>query len=352
MGSGTRVTDTLVVDRLLGEGAYAEVYRVRHRYLSWQAMKVFKQVATRAGTDALLGEARLLSTLGHPNIVRLFDAGTLDTPGSRRGYFTMEYIAGGSLRRLVRAHSRTSVPLDAAVRVIEQMTDGLAAAHRQSPPILHRDLTLDNVLVGYEESGMRVRLSDFGLSKRADPLTRLASAQGTYAFMAPEVQRGEGYSTAGDVWALGTIAYVLLTGKHPFDDGKPMHVYEMDRYRTPPLAPSRFNDNVDTGLDRVVLGALATDPAKRTRDAVTLAEALRGRHRRLPNWPVLPEYEPPAGPGERRAAELVQRAMELARYPVRLRDAADLLEEAVSLSAIQRARHMNRLALWRRGVMM
>ena len=79
------------VERFLGEGAFAEVYRVKHRVLGRQAMKVFKQPLR--GTDRmdkLLAEAILLSRIGHPNIVRVFDAGTIELEGEHLGYMTME----------------------------------------------------------------------------------------------------------------------------------------------------------------------------------------------------------------------------------------------------------------------
>jgi serine/threonine protein kinase len=362
LASGTRVNETLVVDRLLGEGAYAEVHRVRHTFLGWQAMKLFKRVATLDETNAMLDEARLLSTLGHPNIVRLFDANTLETGDGRRGYFTMEYIAGGSLQRLLRVHDDTSVPLDTAVQVIEQIASALVVAHQQSPPILHRDLTLANVLVGYDDTGMRVRLSDFGLSKRADPVTQLASAQGTYAFMAPEVQRLEGYSCASDIWSLGTIAYRLLTGSHPYHNGNPFETFAIPRYTDAPLAPSQFNENIDKDLDQIVLAALTVDPADRTPNAVVLAEQLRERRDaaakkiEVETVPVVAQETRNGVSGatsrEERAWQLAGRARELAKKPNTLQDAADVMEEAVTLSPAVRARYVHLLTLWRRGVMM
>jgi serine/threonine protein kinase len=357
LASGTRISETLIVDRLLGEGAYAEVHRVRHEYLGWQAMKLFKRVASLEDTYAMLDEARLLSTLGHPNIVRLFDANMLKTPdGLWRGYFTMEYIAGGSLERLIRGHAATSVPVDMAVKVIEQIASALELAHQQTPPIIHRDLTLDNVLVGYDGSGILVRLSDFGLAKHADPLTHLASAQGTYASMAPEVQRLEGYSCAGDVWALGVIAYLLLTNNYPYDDGSPFHRYFSRRYREPPLSPSRFNDNVDEELDRIVLVALAADPRDRTPNATVLSDQLR--HRResgvaKPTRPQRANAEPRvSSPIADHVWRLAERGLELAKDPETLHDAADLMEEAVTLSPAVREQYLHLLTLWRRGVTM
>ena len=96
--SGMTIRDTYEVERLLGEGAFAEVYRVRHRFLGRQAMKVLKQeVGSAEELVEMLGEAILLSGFEHPNIVRVFDANVLDTKQGTRGYFTMEYIPGGTL---------------------------------------------------------------------------------------------------------------------------------------------------------------------------------------------------------------------------------------------------------------
>src|ERR1700675_4901787 len=101
LSEGQTIRGTYEVERLLGEGAFAEVYRVRHRFLGRQAMKVFKTAGMSVeDTERALEEAILLSRLGHPNIIRVFDANVLDTPDGPRGFFTMEYVAGGSLDQL------------------------------------------------------------------------------------------------------------------------------------------------------------------------------------------------------------------------------------------------------------
>jgi serine/threonine protein kinase len=349
--SGDRVSDTLVIDRLLGEGAFAEVHRVRHEYLGWQAMKLFKRVASREETRAMLEEAVLLSTLGHPNIVRLFEASTVQTPEGRRGFFTMEYVAGGSLERLHEAHS-PNVPTDMVAEVMTQIAAGLALAHAQDPPIVHRDITLANILVGYDGMGMRVRVSDFGLAKRADPFTLLASAQGTYAFMAPEVLRNQGYSSASDVWSVGTIAYLLLTNHIPFDDGSPYSSYSLSRFSKRLLPPSSFNETVDPALDHIILSTLEVDPANRPTTAGALHEALRQRQDNLARQPQPPAETSSARPPTQRAQRLADEALALAYVPGELERAADLLEEAVNLSPRLREVHLSRLLLWRRGVVM
>lgn len=345
---GQRINSALVVDRRLGEGAFAEVYRVRHHILGWQALKLFKHVASLAATSRMFDEARILSTLGHPNIIRVFDAGTVQTSEGARGYITMEYVAGGSLERLIASHSR-AVPVGEATAVLRQAAEGLALAHERQHPIVHRDLSLANVLITYDESGLRVKVSDFGLAKETDPGTRAASAQGTVAYMPPEVlRRGTGYSCAGDVWALGTIAYFLLTDHFPYNGGDPVQSFSLERFSRPLPPPSSFNDDVGPELDRLVLDMLRTDPTDRPATARAVAE--RAETLRPPAGPRSPGPAP-AGV-ERSVEELVRAAIALSRMPGRLADAANQLEEAVSRHPRLRERHMARLMTWRRGVVM
>jgi serine/threonine-protein kinase len=349
--TGDRVSRALVVDRFLGEGAFAEVHRVCHEYLGWQAMKLFKQVASLAGTHRMLEEARLLSRLGHPNIVRLFDAGTVETVDGLRGWFTMEYVAGGSLQSWSVAH-RGIVPVGLVVEVVEQVAAGLGVAHAQDPPILHRDLIPANILVGYDGAGMRVRIGDFGLAKRADPITQLASAQGTFAFMAPEVLRHEGFARASDVYSLGAIAYLLLTNHLPYDHAGPMPWFSLARFGRPPLPPSRYNDDVDPALDRIVLEMLKVDPARRTASANALTDALHERRAALAAATPAGARSAPTDPPTACAQRLVDEALALAREAGQLDRAADLMEEAVNLSPNLRDRYLPALTLWRRGVTM
>src|SRR6187399_622992 len=97
---GQIIRETYEVERFLGEGAFAEVYRVRHRFLGRQAMKVFKRVGMSVDEiNDMLGEAILLSRIGHPNIVRVFDANIVESPRGMCGYFTMENVPGGSLEK-------------------------------------------------------------------------------------------------------------------------------------------------------------------------------------------------------------------------------------------------------------
>jgi len=131
---GQRLRDTYEVERFLGEGAFAEVYRVQHRFLGRQAMKVLKTPGMTVGEiEQMLGEALLLSRIGHPNIVRVFDANVLEMADGQFGFFTMEYVAGGSLDRLWRSYRDSLMPVEQAVDVMKQVCAGLAVAHGENP---------------------------------------------------------------------------------------------------------------------------------------------------------------------------------------------------------------------------
>src|ERR1035438_1422656 len=127
---GQVIRETYEVERFLGEGAFAEVYRVKHRFLGRQAMKVFKRVGMNLDEiQETLGEAILLSKIGHPNIVRVFDANIVETEKGTCGYFTMEHIPGGSLDKMWRSYGHRFVPIETAVDLTKQVCRCIAQAH-------------------------------------------------------------------------------------------------------------------------------------------------------------------------------------------------------------------------------
>jgi len=258
LDEGQTVRDTYEVERFLGEGAFAEVYRVKHRFLGRQAMKVFKRVGMSLDEiHDMLGEAILLSRIGHPNIVRVFDANVLETPRGTCGYFTMGNVPGGSLGKFWHSHGGQFVPVEAAIDLVKQVCRGIAQAHREKPPIIHRDIKPQNILVGYEADGLRARVSDFGLAKKVNPLTLLATAAGTLAFKPPEAfAEHKGDSCAADVWAIGVTLYLLLTDKLPFDMPANVSWGSKNLFDKPVAPPSETNPDVNPSLDFIVLRTL------------------------------------------------------------------------------------------------
>ena len=108
---GQMIRDTYEVERYLAEGAFAEVYRVKHKFLGRQAMKVFKRTGmTHAELNEMMSEAVMLSHFAHPNIVKVFDANTVTIDREEHGYFTMENVPGGSLDKFWRSHGAKAGP--------------------------------------------------------------------------------------------------------------------------------------------------------------------------------------------------------------------------------------------------
>lgn len=362
---GQVILNTYEVERFLGEGAFAEVYRVKHRFLGRQAMKVFKMTGmTITEIEQLLGEAIMLSRLNHPNIVRVFDANITDTSKGVCGFFTMEYVAGGSLEQFWRSFGAQFVPVETAVDIMRQVCRGLAVAHAEKPPIIHRDIKPQNILVGYDVSGLRALVSDFGLAKRANPLTLLASARGTRCFKAPEAFRDtQGDSCAGDVWALGTTLYLILTDRLPYAPLEDIEMVDGKCYERPMIPPSRLNLQIDPSLDQILTRALALKPEDRYPSAKELLEDLMkwkpgicasGKDSKSGSSSetskVALGLHTPAD--REQALKMVARAIRLSRQAGKLTEAADLMEEAFNKWPELREQHEYQIKLWRRGISM
>lgn len=361
--NGQIIRDTYEVERFLGEGAFAEVYRVRHRFLGRQAMKVFKRVGMRLDDiNEMLGEAILLSRIGHPNIVRVFDANIIDSKQGVCGYFTMENVPGGSLEKFWKSHGAGLVPIETTVDLMKQVCRGIAQAHRENPPIVHRDIKPQNILVGYESDGLRARVSDFGLAKAVNPLTLLASAAGTLSFKPPEVfTKRSADSSAGDVWAIGTTLYLLLTDKLPFPAPADAAWDAPNFFDQSFLPPSEINPDANKALDEIVHKALEKRTEDRYPTAKNLLDALERWKPGTPGTPITAKLlsseaskailgaNPQAS--EKSANLLVERAFN-ARLAGRLADAADLMEEAFNNSQELRSKYAHQVKLWRCGISM
>ena len=362
LAEGTKIRDTYEVERFLGEGAFAEVYRVNHRFLGRQAMKVFKQMSLNADqVTKMLGEAILLSRIGHPNIVRVFDANTLETDRGTFGFFTMEYVPGGTLDKFWRSYGSKLVPVETCVELTRQICRGLSVAHSATPPIIHRDIKPQNILVGYEADGLRARLSDFGLAKEVNPLTLLATAAGTLAFKPPETFSGTKHSDspAADVFAVGVTLYLLLTDDLPFQVESDLGWgQDVSKWRIPDK-PSDWNIHVNSKLDRIVMKCIDFNPENRYQNAAELLadlESWRPGTRKAAKSAldsstmksILGDDSPL---DEEEGRRMAQSARQLAQDGM-LGLAADKMEEAFNQCPSLRDRYAEQVRLWRMGIAM
>ena len=364
LNDGEIIKDTYEIERFLGEGAFAEVYRVKHRFPGRQAMKVFKRTGITVGEiEKMLGEAIMLSRIGHPNIVRVFDANVFDSVKGLQGYFTMENVSGGSLEKFWHSHGTRLVPIETTIDLIKQVCRGLSVAHRHTPPIIHRDIKPQNILVGYETDGLRARISDFGLAKSVNPLTLLATAAGTPAFKPPEAfTASKGDSCSADIWAIGTTLYLLLTDKLPFKMPSEFGWGNCAAIEDEFESPSLTNVDSNKALDEIVKKTLSFDPRNRYQNATELLDALeewkpghpsptKKESRNETGWSKTALGHGPSSPDQERAESIVRQAL-LLKEDGRLSEAADAMEEAFNKSPGLRNRYNNMVKLWRCGISM
>ena len=210
-------------------------------------------------------EMVLSTCVEHPNV-----AYALDTFESEQVLgFSTEFAAGGDLGDYLAHHGR--VPLPRALRLIEQAGRGLQAIHRAG--LVHRDLKPENILIFHEES---FKIADFGVATMVPGLSAVVSDQilGTFDYIPPEViERGE-ISIRSDIYALGVLAYEIITGICPFQ-GLGMLESLRSQLSCDPAAPSRLNYECTPALDRVLLRALARDPGQRYQYVAEFLEELQ-----------------------------------------------------------------------------
>lgn len=363
--TGFIINGTYEVERFLGEGAFAEVYRVKHRFLGRQALKLFKRIGmTQDEIEEILGEAILLSRIGHPNIIRVFDANVFELSGNTCGYFTMENVSGGSLDKFWRSFGINFIPIETTVNIMRQVCRGLAVAHNETPPIIHRDIKPQNILIGYEADGLRARVSDFGLAKKVNPLTLLATAAGTLEFKPPETfstQKAD--SCAADVWALGVTLYLMLSDRLPFEIDSNLGWTNKRAFDKEIVPPSSSNLEVDIDIENIVLKCLEIDSSKRYQTATELLNDLSSWKKSIPlkesnskisvssmeSKQVLGSHSPI---DKEEGQNLARLAMKKAKEEGRLLEAADIMEEAFNKSPSLRKKYSNQVRLWRCGISM
>ncbi|HEU0036726.1 MAG TPA: serine/threonine-protein kinase [Kofleriaceae bacterium] len=261
------------LDRMIGEGGFGQVWHA-HRESDGArvAIKVLHLELVRS-IDALTRFQRELDAierLHHPNVVSALDHGTL---GDGRPYLVLEFIEGPSLREVI--HERGALPPPDMLAILEPLCDALAMAHDAG--LVHRDVKASNVILARTGETTRPVLLDFGLVKLVDEtgpgLTSSRSMLGTPAAMAPEQMRGQPVDARTDVYALGLLAYHMLTGQPAFG-GAPGVVQSYLQVHGPRPRPSAKVD-IDPAIDDPVARALAPDPNDRFSSARDLLDALR-----------------------------------------------------------------------------
>jgi len=254
------------VRRELDEGGMATVYLAddlkHHRQV---AIKVLKTgLAAALGPERFLREIEIAAQLTHPNILPLFDSGSAGESGELL-FYVMPYVPGESLRdRLARSET---LPASEVVRIVREIADALSYAHAQG--ILHRDIKPDNVLL----SGRHALVADFGVAKAVSEatgqqqLTTTGVALGTPRYMAPEqITADVVIDGRADIYALGVLAYELLTGRPPFR-GSTTHALFAAQLTEEPAPIGAERADVPPALVAAVMRCLARDREDRWQSA-------------------------------------------------------------------------------------
>ena len=257
------LADRYRLERELGQGGMATVYLATDlRHQRQVALKVLRSdLAKSLGPDRFLREIRIAAKLNHPHILALFDSG--EAGGFL--YYVMPYLPGSSLRE--RLDREGELPIREAVRIIREVADALAFAHSQG--VVHRDIKPDNVML----AGSHAVVADFGVAKAVseasgrDTLTTAGVALGTPAYMAPEQATADPLvDHRADIYALGVMAYQLLTGRTPFMAATPQAVLAA-HVTEDPDPPRKYRKQISAELEAVVLKCLAKRPADRWQSA-------------------------------------------------------------------------------------
>ncbi len=259
---------TVYVGRQFGAGGFERLVAIKRMH-----PHVAKEPELAA---SFMDEARIASLIRHPNVVNVHDVHEADG----EHLLVMDYVEGASLASVMRGARKRGerISRPAALRVLVDALQGLHAAHEQCSlegrplGIVHRDATPHNILLGVDGS---VRLTDFGIAKAAERSVNTATglAKGKFRYMAPEQARGGALDRRVDVFAMGIVAWELLTGARLFDadgDGQVLLAITSGDYRK----PTSVDSSIPADLETIVMRALGLHPNDRFASAQTFADAL------------------------------------------------------------------------------
>ncbi|CAI4038913.1 hypothetical protein SMKI_06G2650 [Saccharomyces mikatae IFO 1815] len=266
--------DFSIIDEVVGQGAFATVKKAIERTTGKTfAVKIISKRKVIGNMDGVTRELEVLQKLNHPRIVRL--KGFYEDADSY--YMVMEFVSGGDLMDFVAAHG--AVGEDAGREISRQILTAVKYIH--SMGISHRDLKPDNILIEQDDPVL-VKITDFGLAKVQGNGSFMKTFCGTLAYVAPEVIRGKDssaspdeyeerneYSSLVDMWSMGCLVYVILTGHLPFSGSTQDQLYKQigrGSYHEGPLKDFRISEEARDFIDSL----LQVDPSNR----LTAAKAL------------------------------------------------------------------------------
>jgi serine/threonine-protein kinase len=267
------------IEALVGRGGMGAVFRAENvRIGKAVALKIMHRgYATGSESEQrFLREARVAGSLGHPNIVEVFDLGHTD---DGKPFQVMELLEGQTLAERIRTEG--ALPEREALDFAEEVLSALEAAHDRG--VVHRDLKPENVFLTERGDRTTAKLLDFGVSKslgeHTQSLTLTGVVVGTPYYLSPEQARGErDVDHRVDIWAMGVLMYEALTGVLPFT-AKSYDKLLTKILTQKPALPSRFQPRLTPAVEALILRALSPDRRERFRSATEMLAALRAARR-------------------------------------------------------------------------
>jgi serine/threonine protein kinase/formylglycine-generating enzyme required for sulfatase activity len=270
---GTLVKDRYLVQRKLGQGGFAVTYLASDTHLD-SRLVVVKILLEHRSDDAWVlkkfrQEAQALARLDHPGIVAALDWGELS---DGKPFLVMQFIKGVTLRQEITPRG---MPLERAAHIVRQLGQALTAAHDCG--ICHRDVKPENIMLqSFGEFEEQAKLLDFGIASVRDPVSPTsggsATISGSLGYMAPEQFEGRS-SVCSDVYALGVVAYEMLTGRQPFNGDSVAQLVAL-QLQGVKVKPKDLRPSLPKAAQDCILKALSRDPQARYGRARDFGEAL------------------------------------------------------------------------------
>lgn len=252
----------------LGGGGMSVVYKAKDTFLNRLVTVKVLRPEYLSDTDFIhrfRREAQAVAKLSHPNIVHIHDVGQQD----ETHYLVMEYIDGDNLKNFMRENPHLA--LDKIINIIKQICEALRHAHQNN--IVHQDVKPHNILITDDQ---RVKLTDFGIALEATTgtITNSGVMMGSVHYISPEQAQGNTSGPQSDIYGLGVVLYEMLTGQLPFKGDSAVMV-ALKHVQEQPVNPRELNQAISPDLERVVLKAMAKDPAQRYQNARQFSDELQ-----------------------------------------------------------------------------
>ncbi|MEW6026500.1 MAG: serine/threonine-protein kinase [Planctomycetota bacterium] len=261
----------LYEDRLIGKGAWGEVYHGRQKSLDRPvAIKILKSDLTQDAdfVSRFKREAEILAKVTDDHIIHVYSAGQHENSY----YFIMEYVEGKPLNHFVESGHKFST--EEIVYVAQSVAAALNAAWETPAKIVHRDIKPSNIMVSHSKSAgkgainilsSKIKVMDFGLAKLSaagKEATVAGTVIGTPKYLSPEQGMGKTADIRSDIYSLGIVLYEMATGKIPFEGETAISMIRHHIYDTV-SSPSQFNRDIPRGLEDIIMKCLQKEPERR-----------------------------------------------------------------------------------------